>query len=264
MERLPDWLDTSNEPAEVTEKPATCETHGQYTSRHIIAMVWSRCPQCEAQRRSAEEAQAEEDARKAREARHRKLIGRAAVPERFVGRTFENFNADTDDKRRALSILRDYSDDFDENARSGKGLILSGKPGTGKSHLASSVLQSHLDKDVLYATCLDLIRMVRETWRRDSDKSERQVLAYLSGLDLLVIDEMGVQYGTDGEQTILFDVLDGRYRAMKPTILLTNQDAEGLKAYLGERTFDRLRETCKLVPFEWESYRPQARKEAAA
>ena len=51
---------------------------------------------------------------------------------------------------------------------------------------------------------------------------------------------------------------------MKPTILLTNQDSEGLKGYLGERTFDRLRETCKLVPFDWERFKPQARKEAQA
>lgn len=242
---------------------ATCSEHGPFVSRQILGRIWSRCPGCEEARSVAEQAAEANAARLQAEARQRKLLGRAAIPERFIGRTFETFKADTDDKRRAQSVLRDYSDNFDENARKGRGLILSGKPGTGKSHLAGAVLQAHIDKDVLYATCLDLIRMVRETWRKDSERSERQVLAFLAGLDLLVIDEMGVQYGTDGEQTILFDVLDARYRALKPTILLTNQDAEGLKGYLGERTFDRLRETCKLVAFEWESYRPTARKEAA-
>jgi DNA replication protein DnaC len=242
----------------------SCATHGDFESRHIIGPIWSRCPACEGARRKAEEDEAANAERRATEARMRKLLGRAAIPERFIGRTFDNFNADTTDKRQALSVLRDYSDNFSANSRTGQGLILSGRPGTGKSHLAGAVLQAHIDRDVLYATCLDLIRMVRETWRKDSEKSERQVLAFLSGLDLLVIDEMGVQYGTDGEQTILFDVLDGRYRALKPTILLTNQDAEGLKAYLGERTFDRLRETCRFVAFQWESYRPKARKEAAA
>lgn len=239
-----------------------CGMHGAFESRHIIAKIWSRCPQCEAIRRTAQEAEAQEQERKAREARQRKLLGRAAIPERFVGKGFDNFVADTDAKRAALSVLRDYAENFETNSQVGKGLILSGKPGTGKSHLAGAVLQSQLDRDVLYATCMDVIRMVRETWRKDSERSERQVLAYLGGLDLLVIDEMGVQYGTDGEQTILFDVLDRRYREVKPSILLTNQDAKGLKDYLGERTFDRLRETCTYVPFEWESYRPQARKEA--
>lgn len=256
MERLFD-----NEQAPAAQEK-TCDVHGAFESRHIMGRIWSRCPRCEDERRRVEEAQAEDDARKAREARQRKLLGRAAIPERFVGKDFANFHADTEAKRAALTILRDYAENFDRNAQAGQGLILSGKPGTGKSHLAGAVLQSQLSRDVLYATCLDIIRMIRETWRKDSDRSERQVLSYLGGLDLLVIDEMGVQYGTDGEQTVLFDVLDRRYRDVKPTILLTNQDAAGLKAYLGERTFDRIRETCRLVAFDWESYRPQAREEA--
>lgn len=255
MEHLPD-------PTKV--RTDQCATHGPFEARHLVGRIWSKCPDCTRLHQEAEAKEEQEAQRRQSEARQRKLLGRAAIPERFIGRTFDTFQADTDGKRGALTIVRDYAERFDWHARKGSGLILSGKPGTGKSHLAAAVLQAQLDKDVLYATCLDLIRMVRETWRKDSERSEREVLSYLGGLDLLVIDEMGVQYGTEGEQTILFDVLDARYRSLKPTILLTNQDAEGLKTYLGERTFDRLRETCRFVPFQWESYRPQARKEQAA
>ena len=46
----------------------------------------------------------------------------------------------------------------------------------------------------------------------------------------------------------------------KPTIILTNQDVKGLQEYIEERTFDRLREVSRLVTFDWESYRPVARK----
>jgi DNA replication protein DnaC len=81
---------------------------------------------------------------------------------------------------------------------------------------------------------------------------------------LLVLDEIGVQYGTDGEQTIIFDILDRRYRDMRPSVLLTNQDKAGLKTFIGERAYDRLTETCRWVPFDWPSYRLQARKEASA
>lgn len=72
-----------------------------------------------------------------------------------------------------------------------------------------------------------------------------------------------MQYGTDGEQTILFDVLDRRYRDLQPTILLSNQDVAGLKTFLGDRAMDRLKECARFVPCQWPSYRPQARKEAA-
>lgn len=244
-------------------RPETCAEHGLFESRNIVGRVWSKCPACsqiEADKRKAEE---DAERQQAREARKRQLLGRAAIPERFIGRNFGNFVADTPEKLAAASAVRDYSENFEVQAARGRGLILIGKPGTGKSHLASAVLQAHLGRDVLYATCLDLIRMVRETWRKDSQQSERQVLNFLGNLDLLAIDEMGVQYGTDGEQTVMFDILDARYRNMKPTILLTNQNPEGLKAYLGERTYDRLRETCITVMFTWESYRPVMAKGGA-
>lgn len=244
-------------------KVAECPQHGAFESRNIMRNIWTRCPTCEAERREQERQEDERRQLAWQEQQHRKMLGAAAIPARFIGRTFENFRADTDGKRHALTVARSFAEDFAELGSKGQGLIFSGLPGTGKSHLAAAILQALLRRNVRYITCMDLIRAVRETWRKDSEKSENQVLAYLEALDLLVIDEMGVQYGTDGEQTILFDVLDRRYREVRPTILLTNQDKAGLKAYVGERIFDRLAETCRWVPFDWPSFRPTARKEMA-
>jgi DNA replication protein DnaC len=245
------------------DREASCPEHGAYVSRNLIRNVWSRCPACEAanaeQRRLAEEKEAAERAERA----HRAQIAESRIPARFIGRTFDNFQAETPEQRAALSICRDFAENFAEHSRKGASLILSGKPGTGKSHLTAAMLQAHLTKGVRYITCMDMIRAVRETWRRDSERSETEVLRYLEQLDLLAIDEVGMQYGTDGEQTILFDVLDRRYREVKPTILITNQDKDGFKQFLGERTYDRLRETSRWVAFDWPSYRPVARKEAA-
>ena len=244
-------------------RDAVCPTHGAFESRQIVGRIWSSCPQCESERQAARDAERARINAERRELERRRLIDLASIPARFVGKGFDNFVADTDAKRHALTVVRDFAEQFEDNAKAGKGLILSGLPGTGKSHLAGAALQALLPRDVRYMTCLDLIRAVRETWRRDSEKTEGQVLRYLERLDLLVIDEVGVQYGTDGEQTVLFEVLDRRYREVKPTILLTNQDKAGFKVFVGERTFDRLAETCRWVPFDWASYRPQARKEAA-
>ena len=109
---------------------------------------------------------------------------------------------------------------------------------------------------------MGMIRAIRGTWRKESEKSETEVIQMFSSVPLLVLDEIGVQYGTDGEQTIIFDVLDRRYRDMKPTILLTNQDKKGFKEFIGDRSFDRLVETSRWVSFDWDSYRATARKEA--
>ena len=247
------------------DREASCPEHGAFVSRNIIRGIWSKCPECEEARRlECEKAEAEDRQKRAAE-RHQTMLGAAAIPKRFIGRSFGTFRAETDAQRHALTVARDYADEFDGYARRGAGLILSGMPGTGKSHLASAILQALMVRaDVRYVTCLDMIRAVRDTWRRDSERTETQLLAYLRDLDLLVIDEVGMQYGTDGEQTILFDVLDRRYREVRPTVLLTNQDKEGLKAFVGDRTYDRLAETCRWVPFDWQTYRPTARREAAS
>lgn len=250
------------------EKTMTCEAHGDYVSSGARYLgkreIWTKCPDCVSEQESADR-QADAD-RKAQAAQQHLegLIHQAAIPPRFIGRTFDTFRADTQAKAHALEVVQAYAKQFDDNAKKGLGLILSGLPGTGKSHLAGAVLQHIMPgKCGLYVTCLGLIRMVRATWRRDSEQSESEVIQTLSDVPLLVIDEIGVQYGTDGEQTILFELLDARYRAMKPSILLTNQNKDGLKGFVGERTFDRLVETSKWVAFDWESYRPTARKEAA-
>lgn len=250
------------------DREMECDKHGAYVSAGARYMgrreIWTPCPGCEDERLAAErQAEAEKKADAAR----RELefqIGEAAIPMRFIGRTLDNFNASTLEQQAALSIAREFVREFEANAKRGSSLIFSGLPGTGKSHLATAILQALMPRHCgLYTTCMGVIRSVRGTWRKDSDRSEQQVLNIFAEVPLLVLDEIGVQYGTDGEQTILFDVLDRRYRDMKPSIFLTNQDKKGFKEFIGERTFDRLTETSRWVPFDWASYRPQARKEAA-
>lgn len=250
-------------------KTMQCEAHGEYLSAGTRYLgkreIWTPCPDCEEARLTAELQAQAQAAAKAAQSRIEAAIGQAAIPQRFVGRSFDNFHADTPQKRAALQALQDFASDFEAKSKQGATLILSGLPGTGKSHLAIAVLQEIMPEHVgLYTTCMGAIRAVRGTWRKDSEQSEAQVLDTFGTVPLLVLDEIGVQYGTDGEQTILFDVLDRRYRDMKPNILLTNQDRAGFKQFIGERTYDRLTEISRWVSFDWSSYRPQARKGGVA
>jgi DNA replication protein DnaC len=249
-------------------KEIICEEHGGYITHGVRYLgkheVWSKCPDCK------EAEQAKERMEKARAEMERQqaqlsaMIDEACIPARFIGRTFDNFRANSQGQAAALSVAKEYVENFKKHKKNGTGLIFSGLPGTGKSHLAAAILQGVMpDNAGLYITCMGLIRAVRGTWRKDSEQSESEVLRNFCNVPLLVLDEIGVQYGTDGEQTILFDVLDRRYREMRPTILLTNQATAGFKEFIGERSFDRLVETSRWVPFDWESYRATARKESS-
>ena len=71
-----------------------------------------------------------------------------------------------------------------------------------------------------------------------------------------MLDEVGSQFGSDTEKLFIFDIIDGRYQNMKPTILISNLDIDGIKDAIGDRCVDRLREGGgMMVAFNWGSQR---------
>lgn len=248
-----------------------CPTHGsfeQFTMKLGGRDVKTKCPACQREldaQRSREAMAAAEQERatqraKAAAERASEILSASQLPKRFIGKTFASFHADGEPQRAALAACQEFAENFEQHLERGSGLLLSGAMGNGKTHLAGAIMQAIMPRRrSLFTTVPELIRAVRDTWRRDSKHSTTQVVDSMRALDLLVVDEVGVQTGTDGEQVILYDVLDGRYRDCKPTILITNLDSKALRVAVGDRLYDRLRETSKRVVFEWDSYRPQAR-----
>ena len=113
---------------------------------------------------------------------------------------------------------------------------------------------------VLFTTVMRAIRGIKDTWAKGSETTETQAIEALVFPDLLILDEVGVQFGSETEKLMLFDVLNERYEKRKPCLLLSNLAIEDVKAFLGERVFDRLREDGgEAVAFDWESYRGRAR-----
>ena len=97
---------------------------------------------------------------------------------------------------------------------------------------------------------------MKRSYDRTSSGTEDDAIAELVKPRLLILDEVGADYGTEHSKTILFDIINKRYENIKPTIVLTNLDAAALREYFGERIVDRLREGGgKLVTFTWVSHR---------
>jgi DNA replication protein DnaC len=246
-----------------------CERHGEYESRLLYAGKHqdyrTGCAQCAAESRAAAEAKRIADEAQAEIARKQatltRRLDRACIPARFAGRSFANFIADSEPKIAALQAAQHFAETFAERKAEGSSLVFSGRPGTGKSHLACSIARAVIDGGctALYATARDIIRMLRQTWERDAERTESDVLADLVRVDLLIVDELGVGFGSDAEKLQFFDVLDGRYREQRPIVVLTNLDRAGLSAFIGQRAYDRLREAGTWVPFDWDSYRGRAK-----
>jgi DNA replication protein DnaC len=241
-------------------RAADCETHGGYESTAFKLgariMHWSSCPACAGEARAEELAKAAQEEAAVRQRQLETRLSQSGIPQRYRSKTFVNFIATDDAMEQALATAMRFAQDFDQHSEKGTFMVFSGPPGTGKSHLATAIAQAVLaGGTAMYTSAIDAVRLIRDTWRRNSERTESQVLAMLASIDLLILDEVGVQYGTEAEQVNLFDIIDKRYRDKMPTILLTNQNRSGLKQFLGDRSFDRLREGGIWVTFDWGSQR---------
>jgi len=219
--------------------------------------------QCaEATQREAAEIYAEQR-RRASDA----VLGRAAIPPRFMTKTLSSYEPSNPQQARIKAIVEAYTTNFAQDAGvNGVSLILCGGPGTGKTHLGCGVANELLRQGftALYTTATGLVRDIRATWAKDSERTEIEVLKAFIAPDLLIIDEIGVQAGSADEKIRLFDVINSRYEQVKPTLIISNLDVRGVCEYLGERAIDRLRENGgQALAFTWNSYRKNQTQESA-
>lgn len=246
-------------------KQVDCDKHGPYES-HLMGMgssrpaAWMPCEKCLDEKKAAEQAVEQQKMREqhVKDSFERKL-GRACIPPRFTAKTFDDYQADTKEQQRALRMCKDYADNFEQYRKTGTSILLLGDVGTGKTHLAASIANQVVREtkySSVYTTASGIVRHVKSTFDKESEMTEGQVYAVYSTMDLLVIDEVGVQNATEFELTVMFEVINSRYEEMMPTMVISNRGIADLPKYLGDRVVDRLREGGgKMVPFDWASQR---------
>jgi len=184
------------------------------------------------------------------------IIGRSGIMPLHQGCTINNFIATTPEQAFAKKFASDYIVSFGINK--GCGFIFSGTSGTGKNHLSAAICNNLMQrrKSCLIITVSELMIKMRKCYGKDPEYSEDQFIQNLINFDLLVLDEIGLQRGSDNEKLVLNQVIDQRISHFKPTGMLTNLNAQAINDILGVRIMDRMRMSGGAwVPFEWASYR---------
>ena len=71
----------------------------------------------------------------------------------------------------------------------------------------------------------------------------------------LILDDFGVQRGTEWEMEMLYDLVDARYGDERYTVITTNKPVEEIKALSNGRIYSRLVEMCQMIPMDGLDYR---------
>ena len=198
----------------------------------------------------------------------------SSLGERFEHCKFETFTP-RPGSEKALQLARDYAERFE--LYGGESLLVWGAPGNGKSHLAAAVCHKLKERGKIpvFQTMTELLERIRSTFRQQSKESEREIMAALQDCDLLVLDDLGAEKVSDWTLDVLFRIIDGRYRAKKPTLFTTNFSPTELlhrfqpdKASVeheiaARRIHDRILEVSVIVENKATSYRLEVAKQRA-
>ena len=184
-----------------------------------------------------------------------RYLADSCIGERFRGKTFSDYSPENQEASQVLDICRDYATAF--KSRSGTPLIFIGSTGTGKNMLSAIIGQDIMKRgySFLHTTAIKVVRRFKDSWKQPT-VTEAEVLSYFVTPDLLVIDEIGVQFGTATEQLFLTEVINDRYEALKSTILLSNLTLKQVEDVLGGRSMERFKENGgRVLVFNWQSHR---------
>lgn len=141
----------------------------------------------------------------------------------------------------------------------GRSLILSGKPGRGKTHLAIAIAYRAIQNgfDAVFTTAAALIDDLSAAFRAGE---LAQALPPYTHPGVLIVDEVGyLTYGTDAAN-MLFHVVNERHRRLRPMIFTTNKS---LKAWgrvlhdedLAQAILDRVLERGRILRLDGPSVR---------
>jgi len=221
------------------------------------------CPKCEepfdAPCRCIREANARFQAEESE--RERKIIvekyrdGGITSP-LFKSMTFEN---DIDYRPDTTSFCKQYVKDWTKNFEDNIGLLFYGPPGTSKTFFACAIANAVVETpaSVWITDFSEIIRNIYDSEFGDKDA----VFQKVRSVDLLVLDDIGNKIYTASELGQITQIIEARYRMLKPLIATTNltpEELENPKEREYKRIYDKTLEMCcERFPLIGESIRPK-------
>ena len=148
-----------------------------------------------------------------------RLRGDCFADRRMVGWSFANDNGNNP---KLSQICRNFVDHFDEMKTEGRGLLLFGKSGTGKSWFAASIANALIEEREIRCKFRDFTQIANEVMRPENKDNRDEYIDKLAHYPLLVLDDLWAERDTSYMREVVFAVLDARVKSGLPLVATTN------------------------------------------
>src|SRR5690242_11237123 len=205
----------------------------------------------------------------------------ARIPRRYEHCELSNYDTDFPGAHPSLAEAHFVAANFAKKCdpRGDKGLLIIGKIGTGKTHLAVGILKELiLNRGIpcLFYDYRELLKEIQNSYNATVQTTELDVLRPVFETDVLVLDELGAVKPTEWVWDTVSLILNTRYNDNRTTIITTNypddpaKEASGTSEFsraqravrgetlgdrIGERMRSRLHEMCRIIKMEGADFR---------
>lgn len=132
-----------------------------------------------------------------------------------------------------------------------------GNRGSGKTQLGAALIgymALEKDRSVMYRKAFEIFLRIREAIKVPGDSEVKAVESFIKRY-FMVIDAYEVRGDTPFENRMLDHIIDKRYDAKHPTMIISNDTPMGITESLGPSIMDRIRETGGIIEMSWSSFR---------
>ncbi len=185
----------------------------------------------------------------------------AKIPRKFTNKNLSGFTAKNQRQKEILAGAKGFLKTFRGNNHDspGKGLLMTGREGTGKTHLAVAILKEAITKGYsgMYWNVPELFLELRRRMEVGAEESEADLFDAARRVDLLVLDDLGAERTSEYVIDRLYVLINRRYEDDAATIITTNRTLPELKQQLSPRIASRIAEMCVTMEFPEGDYRLQ-------
>ena len=161
---------------------------------------------------------------------------------------------------RIYNYAKDYANNF--TPRSGS-VLMFGPTGLGKTHLSLAIANQVIQKgfSVIYDSIINILRNIEK--EHFSYEHSTDMLDLVMDTDLLILDDLGTEFETSFYNSTIYNIINTRLSASRPTIISTNMDFRAISSRYDERVVSRITSGYACLEFRGDDVRLQIKRNAA-